>query len=68
MTTCPECGMPQYCPCGHCIEIHGKSAPFLWVAAVDTWACGYCGSNINDDTEWDRILDRGLDQFYEETR
>lgn len=63
MIPCPECGMPQYCPCPACRRHHKQEDPFLWTRRSK---CGYCGNPINDDTAWAQIEDRGLDQFYED--
>ena len=68
MLVCPNCFMPQFCPCENCLPRHGQFMPLLWVwiCGGNVAVCGWCGTQIDEEVEWDQFTDRWADQWYRE--
>jgi len=70
MINCPNCNMPQFCPCVNCLPRHNQGPPLLWVWICDgnVSVCGWCGFPCDEDTEWRQFQEIWQDQVYREAR
>ena len=65
---CPNCYYPQKCPCSSCQPVHGYEAPWLWVwiCGGNVSVCGWCGTVLDEDTEWRQMGELWSENFYKE--